>query len=363
MLRTLNFFAFMLARNFRPVRLPYKAILLVTWRCQARCLMCNIWKKDKKDEFSLDEWIIFFRRNPHFRWLTLSGGEPFLRHEVPQIISAALASCPDLYYINMPTNSLAPDLVQKTIESILLLGVPRFVLSISLDGPEDVHDKLRGVPGAWRRAIGLLNWAKKLEKEKKPAFSVVIEHTLLPESYGRFDEMIARVQQEVIGITVRDFMVTIGSVSQHYYGNSVGGALDERVRLDQSLENALLQVIAARQKNTSLQFVSLFQRYFLQMALKYIHTRKPPMHCRAARSSVFIDPCGIVYPCNSYTRPLGSLRQNDYSVEKLFAAADMQQMRADIDRFKCGGCWTPCEASLSYLENILNPSVLWRIIG
>jgi MoaA/NifB/PqqE/SkfB family radical SAM enzyme len=360
-LRTFKFAASVLRYNFVPAQLPYKAILLVTWRCQARCLMCNIWKKEKQNELTLDEWRTFFQRNSHLKWLTLSGGEPFLRTDLEQIIRAALRYCPGLYYINMPTNALSPDLVQKTIESILPLGIPKFVLSISLDGPEEVHDKLRGISGAWRRAIKLLAWAKSVEKDNKSRFSVILEHTLLPDSYGRFDEMVAQVQKEVGTVGVNDFMVTIGSSSKHYYGNVAGHDQACRTRDDQHLETAIHQIIEARRRNASWHFIHLFQQYFLRMAVQYIRTKNPPMRCRATRSSVFIDPCGIVYPCNSYSRTLGSLRENDYSIKKLFFGNNMTQIRADIDLLKCGGCWTPCEASLSYIENLLNPLKAWKI--
>jgi len=360
--RKFKFTCLMAKRNVVPANLPYKAILLVTWKCQARCRMCNIWQREKQDELSLDEWRLFFQRNSYLQWLTLSGGEPFLRADVDEIVCSAMDFCPALYCINMPTNALSPELVEKKVGQILTLGVPKFVLSISLDGPPDIHDKVRGVPGAWRRAMELLQWAKSAEKENRKGFSVVIEHTLQPDSYGRFAEMVELVKQEVPGITATDFMVTMASVSKHYYGNADKDGLAGSLKDPQALEAALRHVIAVRDKVASLSLLNLFSRFFLKMAVQYARSGVPAMKCCAGRSSVFIDPAGVVYPCNSYTRPLGSLREHDYSIEKVFSRNDMAKIYDDIDKFKCGGCWTPCEASLSFAENIINPLWAWRII-
>lgn len=343
--------------------LPYKAIILVTWRCQSRCRMCNIWKREPQNEFSIDEWRIFFQRNSHLQWLTLSGGEPFLRTDIDQIVRLALESCPTLYYLNMPTNALAPELVKRAVEKILTLGIPNFVLSISLDGPEEIHDRIRGIPGAWQRAMDLLKWAKAREKEPHSRFFVVIEHTLLPDSYGRFDEMVRQVQRYVPAVTAVDFAVALVNVSRHYYGNAGNEDLSGKEGNSQALEQAVRHIINIRGNDASLRLLHLFPRFFLKEAIQYIRTGTPPFPCRAARSSVFIDPCGFVYPCINYTRPLGSLRASNYSIKEVFSRNDMAQIRRDIDAYKCGGCWTPCEASLSFVEGLINPLKIWRILN
>lgn len=324
--------------------------------------MCNIWKREPEQEFFLDEWGSFFQRNPYLQWLTLSGGEPFLRGDVAEIVRLALEFCPKLYCINMPTNGLSPEIVKKTVGQILALNVPRFMLSISVDGPERLHDEIRGIPGGWQRAMSLFHWAKQTEKKHAGKFSVVLEHTLLPDSYGRFEEMFRQIKAEVPELKAADIMVTIGAVSRHYYGNTANEDLRRPPASSRTLESALREISALRRKEASMKLFYLFPQFFLEMAIQYARTGIPPLRCRAARSSVFIDPCGIVYPCNGYTRPLGSLRDNDYSIEKVFAVNNMSRIRADIDDLKCGGCWTACEASLAVAENIINPLWAWRII-
>ncbi|MCE9635950.1 MAG: radical SAM protein, partial [Planctomycetes bacterium] len=59
--------------------LPFKLTLIVTWTCDTRCRMCNIWKRDKKGVMTVEEVARFFERNPRFSWINLSGGEIWTR--------------------------------------------------------------------------------------------------------------------------------------------------------------------------------------------------------------------------------------------------------------------------------------------
>lgn len=361
--KKLAFYGTVLGRNVVRGTLPYKAHLLVTWACQARCLMCSIWRREPVDELTLDEWTRFFRANPFLKWLTLSGGEPFLRSDLVEIAEAAARHCPNLYCINTPTNALAPDKVLKAVDRLSALGLPEYVLSVSLDGPPEIHNTVRGIPTAWDRAMTVLRGARDLQRRRGAGFKVVIEHTLLPDAYGRFGEMLDAVRKSVPEITARDVLVTVASTSEHYYGKPDGApAITDPARRPAAQE-AMREIIRARKAERAFDVRYVFPQLYLDMALPYVVSREPPMRCRATRSTIFIDPGGITYPCNAWNRVLGRLRESDYSLRKMLAAPGMEQLRKEIDEFRCGGCWTPCEASVSLAESAIHPRTLARLAG
>ncbi|MEK6691268.1 MAG: radical SAM protein [Nitrospirota bacterium] len=358
-----RFYSTILWRNIHRGKLPYKAHLILTWKCQSRCVMCDIWKRKSGDEFTLDEWRLFFQRNPFLRWITFTGGEPFLRNDLSQIVEAAARHCSGLYLINTPTNSLSPDKVLQTVENILHLGIPEYVLSISLDGPPEVHDRIRGIPGAWDKAMEVLKGAKTIQKSFPSGFNVVLEYTLLSESYGRFNEMVDAVRQHVPEIHAGDFLLATANVSEHYYGNTAV-AKDLRKRKDYSLiKSAIHQVKNAREEQGRLNSRYIIPQLYLDMAIPYMQTDVPLMHCRATRSTIFIDPAGAVYPCNAWNKILGHLRESDYTLKQILDQPIIKQIREDMDSFKCGGCWTPCEAVVSLSEEIIHPKTILRILG
>jgi MoaA/NifB/PqqE/SkfB family radical SAM enzyme len=360
--RQRGFFGELIRRNFRRGTLPYKAILVLTWSCQARCVMCDIWKRRPLDELTFDEYDTFFTRNPYFTWLTYTGGEPFLREDLVELAELAFRKCPRLYCINSPTNSLDPDGILDKVEKILQIGLPRYVLSISLDGPPDVHDRVRGLPGTFAKAMRVLTESKKLEKKFPSRFMVVLEHCLLPPAYEKFRDMVNAVRDHEPSVNASDFLVATANVSNHYYGNTAAAASIKTSVSHQQLEQALQHILAARREAANLTPEYILPQTYLDLAVPYVRSARPPMRCRATRSTLFIDPNGIVYPCNSYTRELGRLRDAEYSLEKILGRADMEQIRKDIDEFKCGGCWTPCEASQSLAETFLSPAMAWRMV-
>jgi hypothetical protein len=76
----------------RPMLLPFSLVVSVSYRCNSRCRTCGVWRRES-DELSLEEWRQVFAhlgRAPFY--LTFTGGEPFLRPDLPEIVIAA-ASC------------------------------------------------------------------------------------------------------------------------------------------------------------------------------------------------------------------------------------------------------------------------------
>ena len=83
------------------------------------------------------------------------------------------------------------------------------------------------------------------------------------------------------------------------------------------------------------------------------------MPCHSLRSSCFIDPWGTVYPCITYDRPVGSLRETGMQLAPIWAGRDARDRQAEIWAGDCPQCWTACEAYPSILGNLLRP-VRWH---
>ena len=77
------------------------------------------------------------------------------------------------------------------------------------------------------------------------------------------------------------------------------------------------------------------------------------MPCHALRSSCFIDPWGVVYPCITYSRPMGSLRETGMRLDPIWNARGTGQVQEEIWKGDCPQCWTACEAYQSILGNLL----------
>src|SRR5579883_968498 len=122
----------------------------VTYYCNSRCTMCNIWERYKvepkkaKEELSLEEIDrIFSSRHLALESISLTGGEPYLRKDFKDIVGLVLKRFP-LTSITIPTDSVSPELTLKTLRKVADEYQPlpgRIYISVSLDGLKDAHDQ------------------------------------------------------------------------------------------------------------------------------------------------------------------------------------------------------------------------------
>ena len=95
----------------------FQLIFYPTFRCNARCLTCFNWKNiesAKKDELSIEEINRISKNMPSFPWLMFSGGEPFLRGDLVNIVR--LIKSPSE---TISTNGLMPNRIAGFVEKML----------------------------------------------------------------------------------------------------------------------------------------------------------------------------------------------------------------------------------------------------
>lgn len=91
----------------------------VTYKCNQHCKTCNIWRiyeknpESKEHEFSLEEFDSFFKKNRNLIWISFTGGEPFLRKDISDILCSANSS-KGLRIISITTNGLLPKKLRMT---------------------------------------------------------------------------------------------------------------------------------------------------------------------------------------------------------------------------------------------------------
>ncbi len=138
----------MFSLGMKPVVLEFK----ITSKCNSRCLMCNIWKSDHKDELSMDEFDTLFS-SPTLsavRKVIISGGEPFLRTDLTRIIERMSSKLTTLQEVAIFTNGFQSKTIVRQVRQILKIlgGNVRLRIAISFDGAGSNHDRIRNVEGA-----------------------------------------------------------------------------------------------------------------------------------------------------------------------------------------------------------------------
>ena len=331
--------------NVARLKRPLKLNFALTYWCQYRCKTCNIWQRKPTDELTTAEVLQFIDRNRKFSWVDLTGGEIFLRADISDIFDAVVASWRELVVLHFPTNGFLTDTIVRIAERVAHQGIPRVIVTVSLDGDAETNDEVRGIKGGFERQMETFAALHQMD-----GIEAVLGMTLSRHNVGQVERTFAACQRRYQQLTREDFHVNLAQTSEHYYGNSADTS-------PVAPRDAALRELRAHrdQRAGSLSVSRWIEDRYLRELERFLETGVTPMRCHALRSSCFVDPWGTVFPCISYTRPLGRLRETNMMLDSIWQEAGTALVQREIWQGNCPHCWTACEAYQSILGNVIRP--------
>ena len=322
---------------------PLKLNLCLTYWCQYKCKTCNIWQRKPADELTTAEIAALVRENPDVTWADLTGGEIFLRPDIDDVLELVVRGWRRLALLHFPTNGFLTDRIVRSTERIAGQGPSQLIVTVSVDGDEALNDEIRGIKGGFRRQMQTFNALRRI-----PGVSAAIGVTLSSHNAGRFERTFAACASECPGLTPDDVHLNVAQRSSHYYGN------DGTPELAPSAASTRAEMRFYRAMRSPARSArQLLENAYLNRLDEFLTTGRTPMPCHALRASCFIDPWGVVYPCITYSRPVGSLRETGMRLEPIWTGAEATAVQREIWRGECPQCWTACEAYQSILGNAL----------
>ena len=332
--------------NVTRLDFPMKLTFCITYWCNYKCQTCNIWKMKPKDEMSLEEIQSFFKKSNRFSWIDVTGGEISLRKDFVDICETITTNCKDLLLLHYPTNGYLTDQVVAYTKEVAKMSHEKLMITISCDGDEAMNDKIRGVEGGYKRQLETYRQLREI-----PGVQVVLGMTLSSSNVDHFETAFAAAQKEVPGLTIHDFHVNIIHEGAYLHNDD----LELRDRVDHTQLADAAEAVG-KLRGGGMHPVNILEREYLKRVRQYLETGKTPMRCHAMRSSCFIDSWGNVFPCTIYDKKIGSLRDVDYDLEKIWNSDEAARVQQEIWEYKCPQCWTPCEAYQTIMGNFLWPA-------
>jgi len=329
--------------NIRSLSLPYKLTFILTSRCNCRCKMCLVWQRQyPEEELSLAEIRQFFKNNPYFSWVNLSGGEIFLREDLLDIIRAISEYSPYLYLLDFPTNGILTEQIVSNVKKALAFLKSFLVVTVSIDAHPQIHNQIRNFPDAWKKAIGTY---RQLRSIRQKNFKVFIGLTLSAFNQDHIEETYYTFKKAIPGFSYKEIHLNIAHISEHYYRNPNMPLFDKK---------KVIEIIRdfKKRKGIPLSKEAILERLYQNNIQRYLTENKTPFPCQALQASCFIDPYGNVYPCSNFGKRIGELRSNSYKLKPIWDSAFSQDLRKKIRNRECPQCWTPCEAYQTILGNL-----------
>ncbi len=323
---------------------PYKLTLALTHRCNLRCRSCLTWKRPPAGEMTLEEIRRFFQRQRRFSWVDLTGGEITLRPDLPEIIEAVVDNSPRLILLHFPTNGYLTEQVLRAARAGSGRWGLKRVITVSVDGPPEVHNRLKGKKDSWERALQTF---AALRRES--GIETFLGMTLQRDNIELRRQTLAAVRERLPDIRPGDFHYNLAHRSFFYDNLELDPVPDPDIALSE-LKNLIagFRPLPGPRK--------FLERAYLKGAVRFVTGGISPLPCRALSSSCFIDPRWDVYPCTGYDRRLGNLRETDFDLGRIWNDPETARLQQEIINGNCPQCWTPCEAYQTILGNLLRRS-------
>lgn len=323
---------------------PYYVTFNITYLCNSRCNTCGIWKtynknpRLKRQELDLAEIDHLFKELPEPLWLTFSGGEPILREDLVDICQLAYKHYPNLYGLGILTNGLLPQKFKHFIETILDIGFNSIKTSVSIDGTEAMHDRIRGVRGSYKKAVETYKLLKDMTKEHDD-LSVVISRTISSMNAGTLNCFDGEAINDLY-LNIAQNGIAFNNLDYEFTQNKEAFLED----LDFLLDNAHFNGLYKKMK-----------KVFTKKCKAFIETPKMILPCSALVASCLLDPYGNIYPCTIWDRKIGNLQESSFN--DIWTSKMAKETRELIKQELCPICWSGCEASHCILQN------LHRVLG
>ena len=344
-LRGLSDYAICLARVvFKSVK-PVQIIQYVTGRCNLRCDHC-FYKEtlDSKEagEMEVDQIVNQTANVAPVLWYSITGGEVFIRKDFSELVLKIHERIRPKFF-SLPTNGWY---TKKTYEGVLnvlqRLKNGNLILFFSIDGPQDVHDAIRG-PNSYKKlqeTISKLKYLQKLYSNLYINIVITVQH----QNHMHFPRLINDIQNEfeptAISINLLRYHSLNSEKLESYLLDSYEKAISEydKYRNKNSYNFIFNSILKAKEKN---------QKKIILNAARYDKFTTP---CSAGKLSYVVMENGDVKPCEILDNVYGNIKKNSFSsiISKKNATASIN--RDWIKNTKCR-CTYECANSTNALFN------------
>ncbi len=313
-------------RASRRPAVPKSAFLAVTLLCNSRCVMCDIWKNKGMDFLSPE----IFRKLPSsLEMIDITGGEPFLRPDIPELVSSLRQTCPKARIL-ITTHGFMTDKIEGQLQA-LLNGDPEIAFRLSLDGLGKVHEEIRQIPQAFEKVLATLTL---LQKSGVKDLGIIF--TLMKQNRHQLREVYQFCKERGVSFTLN--AVHDSSV---YFGEGKQGMNADPQSVKSDFDFIFWeQMKTFRPKNWA-------KAWFNQNLLRYLQTHRRAIACGAGDDFFYMDSHANIFMCQYKNWPIGNLVQSSF--EDIWNSP--AQMKFSPQARQCHDCWAICTVKDSIKRN------------
>jgi radical SAM protein with 4Fe4S-binding SPASM domain len=310
---------------------PTDVSIITTYRCQMRCKMCDIWENptDRQLEITAKELEIL----PNFKFVNITGGEPFVRRDLEDIVEVMMKKSPRIV---ISTSGWHTERIFKLAERFPDIGI-----RVSIEGLAQKNDELRGRDGSFDRGLRVLLTLKEMGIRD-------IGYGCTVSNHNSADMLWLYKLSRELGM---EFATAAFHNSYYFHKDD-----NEITNQDEVIGN-FHKLIGLLLKENSPK--SWFRAFFNLGLINYIRGKPRMLPCEAGTANFFIEPYGEVYPCNGleeryWKESMGNIREAA-SFAELWNSEQAQRVRGLV-RSCPKNCWMVGTAAPVMKKYIAHPA-------
>lgn len=305
--------------------------VIVTYRCNAKCTMCNRYKEPSRPEEEISLETI--RKLPEMYFTNITGGEPFIREDLKDIVR-------ELYKksdrIVISTNGFFTDRIVDLCKEFPQIGI-----RISIEGLEQTNNEIRGLDDGFNRGYTTLKTLVDMGM-KDVGFGMTVQDKNAPDLVPLYD-----ISDEL------GMEFATASLHNSFYFVESNNIIKDRLMVAENFEKLINKLLNSNSPK------KWFRAYFNHGLINYIFSQKRLLQCDMSFDTFFIDPYGDVMPCNGTKEKevMGNLNVQNW--DELWNSEQAEEVRKKV-RCCNRNCWMIGSVSPAMHKYIWVPA-LWVI--
>ena len=311
-----------------------EAAIITTYRCNCKCVMCNIWQSPTtlSEEFKPE----ILKKLPDLEFANITGGEPFLREDIGEIVRIVKTRA---RRIVISTNGYFTEKIIALVKDAGDIGI-----RISIEGLPAANDELRGIKDGFDHGLRTLLELQKMGL-KDIGFGITVSDRNARDMLELYQ--LARAMNIEFATAV---------IHNSYYFHKEDNVISEKEAVIECFEELIKELLRTNKPK------NWFRAYFNYGLINYIRGNPRLLPCGAGKDMFFLDPFGEIRPCNGLDEAtpetsMGNL--NEQSFEEIWNSARASLLKEKVRDCK-KNCWMIGTASPAMKKQIMVP-LLWVI--
>jgi len=305
------------------------ASIITTYRCNAKCHMCNIWKHPSAAGDEVTPAVL--EKLPHIGMINVTGGEPFLRDDIEEIFDVLVGRTGRIV---VSTNGYMTERIVEVARKYPHLG-----FRVSLEGLPAANDELRGLPDGFDRGLRTLASLAQLGVE-----DIGFAITLSDRNANDLMELYSVARMMKVEFAT-------AAVHNSYYFHKFDNVIQDRENMIRELDKLIDELLCSSKVK------DWFRAYFNYGLQQFVAGKPRLLPCNMGHDAFFLDPLGEVRPCNVMEETMGNLKDKTFA--EIWEGKEAEGIRGKVK--SCGlNCWMMGSVAEPMKDHIAIPAA-WII--